>query len=521
MMKLTGHQKKILIFALVSNYAIYMCMYLFFYPTYESQLDLMIQAGVYGVSGNPSAYILYSNVIFGWILKSLTSLLPGLNWYYMYLVAACLLALSLISYLLVKRADNKIGRTVSIVISCFLGYECYVLPGAMKTAGVVAVTLLFVFADAYEMGGIAKISRKILIVCIAGLGSMIQLSAFLLACVIGGISLICYYVIVYSGKKDDAQDETNGICMPPVSLKTIGKLIGEILVVVLLLYTADDFSYRMTGRETAVTYRGTMCRLYGYGIGEYEESVGSDYGIDESGYRALKTGNFACANESTLERIRGFATGLQTVSSAKLNKYFKTVPIGLFKYGIFYLFIVMLFLLFYSQVKRKKALVWMEIILLLLTCLVEYLFNAWGYNWIAVITVFALVLPLMLALKDAKEVEYKYLWVYLAVFSVILYSKFASGMVSSVAEEDMQAKFASVDTSKCNVIDLNAYLKRFSSQHYYAPGLLYQNSVSITNGAYYLMDGYADKILKGVDGNLTYQWMYNPYNLDVWGVWLE
>lgn len=94
-------------------------------------------------------------------------------------------------------------------------------------------------------------------------------------------------------------------------------------------------------------------------------------------------------------------------------------------------------------------------------------------------------------------------------------------MVSSVANEDIYAKFTSVDTSKCNIIDLNAYLKRFSAQHYYAPKLLQQSPVKITNGAYYLMDGYADKLLNGVDGNTAYEWIYNPGNLDIWAVWLE
>lgn len=520
-MKLTGYQKKILMLALISNYSIYMCIFLFFYPTYESQLDIMMQAALYGVSGMASAHILYMNVILGWILKPLISAMPGVNWYYMYLAMTSVLALSVISYILIKRAGNKIGRTVAFVISCFLGYECYVLPGAMKTAGVVAVALLLLLADSYDMGAMKKSARKIVLLMMAAFGSMVQLSAFLVTLLIGSICLILYYTVFHFEEGTEKWSEQIRNFMKSEQAKHFMMLLGAMFMIVVLLYAVDDFSYRFSGRETAVAYRGTMCRMYGYGIGEYDADVAEQYGIDESGFSSLKTGNFAVQDEQTLEHVRDLVAHSDQWSVAKVNRYFKSVPIGLFKYGIFYLFIIMLFMLFYSQVKRKKAFVWTEIAMLIATTLVEYLFNAWGYNWVAVITVFALILPLMLALKDAKEVEYQYLWVYLVVFSVILYSKFSSGMVSSVAEEDMQAKFASVDTGKCNVIDLNAYLKRFSSQHYYAPGLLYQDSVSITNGAYYLMDGYADKVLTGVDGNLTYEWMYNPYNLDVWGVWLE
>lgn len=511
-MKLNKRQKKILLFALVSNYAIYLCMHLFFYSTYESQLDIMMQSALYGVSGEASAYILYSNVILGWILKLLTSVMPALNWYYMYLSLIALLSLSLVSYILVKRADNKIGRTVAFVVSSFLGYQCYVLPGAIKVAGVLAVALLLLFADSYEMGALKKKMRIFVLFMLTVFGSMTQLSAFLLTVLIGSVCLLCYYLIVCSEILH---------CEKPGNVKRIFALAGGMLVVVVLLYAADDFSYRYSERDTAVTYRGTMCRIYGYGMSEYDDSMQTRYGIDEGGYNAVKTGNFAFQNEAALGTLRNLVMGSNNVSAAKIDQYFKNVPIGLFKYGAFYLFIIMEFMVFYSRTKRKKALVWMEIALLIVTTLLEYIFNAWGYNWTAVITVFAVVLPLMLALRSAREAEYRYLWVYLAVFSIILYSKFSAGMVSSVAEDDMQARFASVDTSKCNLIDLNAYLKRYSSQHFYVYGLLNHDSIRITNGAYYLMDGYEDKLLNGVDGNTAYEWIYNPGNLDIWAVLLD
>lgn len=520
-MKLNKRQKKILLFALVSNYAIYSCMHLFFYSTYESQLDIMMQSAIYGVSGEASAYILYSNVILGWILKSLTSVMPGLNWYYMYLSLIAVLSLSLVSYMLVKRADNKIGRTVAFVISCFLGYQCYVLPGAIKVAGVLTVALLFLFADSYEMGAFKKKMRVFVMFALTVLGSMTQLSAFLLALLLGSACLFGYYSIVYSGKERHIQGTENGFCEKSKGVKRVIALVGGMLVVVVLLYAVDDFSYRYSGREKAVTYRGTMCRIYGYGMSKYDENMQTLYGIDEAGYYAVKTGNFAFRQETVLDALRDLVMDSNNISAAKVNQYFKNVPIRLFKYGIFYLFIIMEFMVFYCRTKRKKALVWTEIVLLIVTTLLEYMFNAWGYNWTVVITVFAVILPLMLALKGAREAECRHLWVYLAVFSVILYSKFSAGMVSSVAEDDMQAKFVSVDTSKCNMVDLNAYLKRYSAQHFYVYGLSDHASVRITNGACYLLDGYADKVLNGIDDGTTYEWIYNPSNLDKWAVLLD
>lgn len=54
-MNLNSRQKKNILYALGINYVIYILLRLFFFTTYESQIDIMMQAAVRGVSGTKTA----------------------------------------------------------------------------------------------------------------------------------------------------------------------------------------------------------------------------------------------------------------------------------------------------------------------------------------------------------------------------------------------------------------------------------------------------------------------------------
>lgn len=508
-MELKEKQKKCLFYAAGMNYMIYLFMRLFFYSTYECALDEMMQAAVCGVSGTRTAYILYSNVLIGWILKGLASVLPFVNWYFAYLYVSVFAALFLMSYIVMKRAYNRIGITVAVVLACFDGYECYVLPGCMKTACMLGSAALMVFADYRETAQKRDKRREILVGFLAVFGSMVHFSALLITLLAGLISLGCYYAIRHWNqisawfKKEREIDRK--------AWKQMGSLLGCTLAAIAVFSIADDFSYRFSGQEDAADYRSAVVRLYGYGMADYEESITEEYGIDSAKYSAVKNGSFAVEGEQTWKKIKELSQDWTGISWEALNDYFKTVPIALFKYGIFYLLIVMLFMLFFSPAKEKKALIWTEIGLLLEFFCAAYLFHAWQNRWMVFALVLPLVLPLLLSLRGAPDTEYQHLWVYLAVLSIILYSKFSSGMVSSVSEEDMAAKFSNINAGQVNLVDLNAYFKGFSAQQEYLPNILAPQSIWVSNGAYDLMDGFDGKVVSRMPReNEAYGWLYNP-----------
>ncbi len=523
-MNLNEKQKKCLLYSLIINYIIYMSMRLFFYPIYECQLDEMIQAAVCGISGVKTARILCSNVLIGWLLKGLTAVLPFANWYFAFLCGCVFIALSIISYIIIKRTNNKIGLTVSAVFSAFIGYECYALPGYMKTASICGTAVLAVLADYAEscvkkdMGNTdaescsrGKINKQeFAIGFLALLSSLFSFSVFLITAVMGLLGLGVYYAVC------------NGLSIRLCAFKEcpaakrLAAMAGGIFALAVLLYAVDDFSYRYGGQAGAADYRTAVIRMYGYGMGDYEDSYAEDYGIDQEEYDTIKKGSFGVSAQSGWEKLRGLSGEWKGISLASVDSYFKTVPIALFRYGIFYLFIVLLFLLFFSPVKAKKALVWAETGMVLAGFLAAYLWNAWGYNWTVFVFLLPLLMPLVLSLKGAEEVEYQHLWVYLAVLSIILYSKFSGSMVSYVSDEDIAQKFAGLDAQQADLVDLNAYLKTFSAQQAYPEGILASNKVKISNGAYALLEGFADDVLTEYKAEgVNYVWVYNSKGIKV------
>lgn len=512
-MKWNSQQKKNVIYSVGINYGIYLLLHLFFYAVYECPLDEMMQAALCGVSGTKTGNILYSHVLIGWILRGLFAVLPFVNWYFAYLSACVIAALSVICYVILRRTGNKIGLTVTVVLASFVGYECYILPGCMKTASVLGCAMLVVLADAAESGAIRRRGRKAIVVCLAVLCSMVQFSVFLLTVVIGFAGLGVYYAVCGSDEfllwiKKQKENEM----LRPLAVTGLC-----IFAAVALLQAADYGVYRFVGQENAARYRSAAVRMYGYGMGDYNADYQEKYGIDGAEYTAIRDGSFGVTGEAGWQKLIKLSKDGRKISGERINNFFKTVPLALFERGIFYLWIVMLFLLFFSPMegRAKMRLVWTQTGLILFVFLTVYLCNAWQNNWNAFVLILPVLSPLLLALKDAKETEYQYLWVYLTVFSVILYSKFSSGMVSYVSEEKMSERFMALDGDKVNVIDLNAYFKSFSAQRIYTANILQIGNIRISNGAYALMEGFEDCVFSAYPDSDNYEWVYNPKQLSV------
>lgn len=519
-MKLTSQQKKYIIYSLVVNDVIYILMGLFFYAAYECQLDEMMRAALCGVSGTKTPFILYTHVWIGFLLKGLSVLLPSFSWYYAYLSVCVLAALSVICYVIMKRTGNKIGLTVSVVLASFVGYECYVLPGCMKTAAVLGMAALTVLMDAAEAGALKGRGRKVFLLVFVILGSMVQLSVFFISLAAGLLGLGVYYGILHGREltawvKKQKESET---------FRPFVVTLAGILFLLVLVWGTDHAAYQIHGQADAGKYRFAMLRMYGCGMGDYDAAYEQRYGIDGEEYAAIKNGSFGVLGKEGWKILEDISKEGRDVTGKRINRFFKTVPLALFKEGIFYLWLVMLFLLFFSPIEGavKKRLVWAQVVLLLFYFLCAYLCNAWQNGWMVFVLILPLLLPLFFALKGAPEADYPYLWVFLTVFSVILYSKFSPEMLTSVSEENMWERFAALDRDKINVIDLNAYFKSFGAQRVCAGSLLQTGNVRVSNGAYALMEGFEGSVFSAYpseDG--VYEWVYNPRELSVWSLVFE
>ena len=114
-----------------------------FYPRFHSDLDILMQSSIYGVSGVSSSYILYSNILLGKILTVFVSILPNVPWYMVFHYVLIFISLFVITYITVKRNKSVTGKVLAAVTVAFIGYECYVEPNYMKTSVLLCVSAAY------------------------------------------------------------------------------------------------------------------------------------------------------------------------------------------------------------------------------------------------------------------------------------------------------------------------------------------------------------------------------------------
>ena len=182
--------------ALLLNIIVLFVLVLLFYPRFQSKADIMMQSILYGVANQKaSSHLLFSNILIGYLLKGLVSVLPHCPWYTIFHYFCAFLALWGISYVTMKQNKGYMGIVIAAVVEIFLGYECYIMPGYIRTAALLSAAggyLIFYY--------IRQESRKFSI-AIAGaglciLGSMVSFRVFAIGTAIGVLLFLINYMIL-------------------------------------------------------------------------------------------------------------------------------------------------------------------------------------------------------------------------------------------------------------------------------------------------------------------------------------
>ena len=311
-------RKKELTYTIIVNVLFTFAYIFMFYPRFRSDLDILMQSSIYGISGVSSSYILYSNILVGKLLTVLVSILPNVPWYIVFHYTLIFISLFVITYITVKRNKSVTGKVLAAVTIAFIGYECYVEPNYMKTSVLLCVSAAYLLLDAYESN--AK-SKLIGVVLLALLSSMICFSAFVVSAIIG-FGIVC------------------GYCLFKKCNKTWMIAIAATVAFVLVLATGakmfDTAMYTRNQRERDLSYRDSMEKLFGYGVPEYSEDMLRKYGLDDVHYKSISQGLFFSNGDETLELLKEISEEKQMVSWDTFTKYFRTVPISLFQTGMAY-----------------------------------------------------------------------------------------------------------------------------------------------------------------------------------------
>ena len=102
-----------IIFALSLNVIILLVMVLFFYARYNCELDISMQAMLYGTfsGGDYMSHLIFSNIILGGILSTLMEIFPMTAWYTVFHYAMAFIGITIIVYVIIDYSNNLTGKT--------------------------------------------------------------------------------------------------------------------------------------------------------------------------------------------------------------------------------------------------------------------------------------------------------------------------------------------------------------------------------------------------------------------------
>ena len=409
--------------ALLLNIIVLFVLVLLFYPRFQSKADIMMQSILYGVANQKaSSHLLFSNILIGYLLKGLVSVLPHCPWYTIFHYFCAFLALWGISYVTMKQNKGYMGIVIAAVVEIFLGYECYIMPGYIRTAALLSAAggyLIFYY--------IRQESRKFSI-AIAGaglciLGSMVSFRVFAIGTAIGVLLFLINYMIL---------GQVWG------RLKRYGMLILIVMVVSGGLFFVDRYTYHSQDYlADASEYRNSIEQILGYGYPDYQEEYGSELDLSEKEYTLLVNGIFAPKQNEDLNKLQYISQDVFGISFSKVNSFFKEIPIGLFKTGMFYCCLISGSILIFSQKTYWKYVVINAVVVMNLALLSLFLWVGIGYSWVYAIVFYPVCIFMLMGIRDIHKMRPQYLAVAFVLAGLVLYNLFSSTLIGSINEENI------------------------------------------------------------------------------------
>ena len=132
--KLTNNK---FIVSLLINLTFLFLALLFCYMKYEVSDDFIMEAILSGALGhNYNEHLLFSNILYGYLLKFLYSITKKISWYFVFQVVICFVSLTSLCYIVLKRNNSLIGLIFCLIFVSFFSDDLYILVQFTKTATV-------------------------------------------------------------------------------------------------------------------------------------------------------------------------------------------------------------------------------------------------------------------------------------------------------------------------------------------------------------------------------------------------
>ena len=204
-------QKHPLLTAVILNSCFLLAAFIFCDPKYETADDFIEDAILSGsMSGTPDAHLLYSNIILGYLLKGLYTVIPSVSFYFFFLIILGFCAITAALWLILSncKKDNDVlmGILMCSIFLVFFTKDIYVLPQFTKAAAIACTVGGLVF-----LKGIWDKDGKNIIRIICGIvltlgGCMLRMNVIYLSLPFLFISF-CNRYYMYVKSNDDPKNK--------------------------------------------------------------------------------------------------------------------------------------------------------------------------------------------------------------------------------------------------------------------------------------------------------------------------
>lgn len=266
---------------------------------YEVSDDFIMEMVVSGAyTGVPDAHMMFSNIIWGWLLTPLYHLAPQISWYFWGQMLLCLGSYLALSYLMSHELPASTAVLAIAAITAFTARDLYILPQFTKTAAAAIISggLLFLWA-------LLRHRRRAVVVCgalLAVAGTLVRFSSFFVALPFAGLYLIWASLHQLRQKAWSGKQVLWKLWLPSVAL----------FAVIIACWGVDSAAYQMN--EDYHYYRSfsqARSTIQDYSWCSYEECAQelSAIGLSENDYQMILEWDFADHRVFTLETMQQVA----------------------------------------------------------------------------------------------------------------------------------------------------------------------------------------------------------------------
>lgn len=454
-------------------------------PHYEYDMDVMMQAQLFNISGAWSTgMIVFSNLYIGRFLKLLCEFMTGVNWYTVFQYVLTFMALWKIGQLFLKRNFSRIANLTFLIFALFIGYECYICPSYMKTAAILSVSALYVCWGILVGEFTQKRWLQHFYIGVALLlAGLISWKALLLS---GSLTIV--YIILYMLVRKVKIDKELGkeLWMPFVSA----------LVLLVILQALDYREYQKTDDWAQVNqYRSAVEQVGMFRAPTYRADLGEKLELQEYQYNILVDGHYITSEWSAFEKLEELTQAGHDLSEKNILRFMRTVPVSLIQVSMFYGMFVLWLLLFFSHMDREKVMLAATVIVTGLGYLIMFILASCSTSMVH----FLILLPVgICALMNGNDMqatkeERRSALIYLVLGTIVLYQGMGSSIITVTNKENINEDLTRTVEGlgqPWHAVCLNEYLKSYSAFCRYDEGLIADKNLVVIDGAYTLIPLY-------------------------------